>query len=666
MADVVSRQLESQLPEFQQYIEYNIFTVHEVKLIIKQRTIYEYKLNKKYIKTQPIDYINYINYELNINQLRIKRKHRFNISDLVLKQCDYSHIKHIMFIYERLCKKYSFQLKYWLMYIDYMISTNNYRQTAQLYIRALQLHPNAIHVWRSCILYQYNQLNDMDTARILCQRAIRMNQKLNNLDALIELYLTYFQLEIQYSINFIQRRLILGVIDKIPSDAGDNDDNVMSLTTNQNTTQDDNKTNESSQLYAIKHLLLPRHIYKQACTVIQQHHGSTITDKTQQSTRFLQYVPHAANTYYNNKNYTQYDNNHDVYSHIEFEPLINTIIAQLIDVYGSNSSDVYAIQAQWIYYHALHNNKSKNDALQSVCSMFDSAIHNSVQSQSLYTIYTEFIYNLFIKTTMNDEDIDYTQLLLDTYLSVIDSCINNDKPSQSMYIQCIELLLKLQQYDYCVDLCHNAIESYHDDAGVYALYLRVYTHLYSIDPQTYITFDRLVDLHRTALNSLPPMDQHMIYRSLIELMRSNDTMGLDNICKVYEESIVGCTQHTEQFKTSYLKYVCSQPNINCRVVQHGIQYCINYGVVTLQVLYTCIDALNYAYKKSNDTQNQQRVLYERCVSTYGADTVDCWVQYIKFELKYGLHRVHLIQQRALNTLKPDLHAALTSQLATIK
>jgi len=70
------------LPELQDLVHKNIFTQDEIRQIIKKRTEHEHILLRRTAKK--VDYLRYINYEINLETLRQKRAKRIkSIAPLV-------------------------------------------------------------------------------------------------------------------------------------------------------------------------------------------------------------------------------------------------------------------------------------------------------------------------------------------------------------------------------------------------------------------------------------------------------------------------------------------------------------------------------------------------------------------------------------------------------
>lgn len=154
MADTVQRMVEDMVPELEDYKRRKLFTPEEIKSIVRKRTDFEYMLQVRHrlrtssslelmlhyclvrrglpltppIPTCPrarvrtgaqrrvpllVDYLRYLQYEMTLDQLRIKRKQRLgqdssiHIFEKTNSLSDYALTKRIHFIFERALRKFS-------------------------------------------------------------------------------------------------------------------------------------------------------------------------------------------------------------------------------------------------------------------------------------------------------------------------------------------------------------------------------------------------------------------------------------------------------------------------------------------------------------------------------------------------------------------------------
>jgi len=113
MADTVQRVLEDMVPELEDFRKRKLFSEAEIKAIVKKRTNFEYLLLRRPPKR--VDYLRYIAYEMNLNQLRKKRKaikgsEKRSVSDNSIGM-------RIHFIFERAVRKFGNDTHLWKQFI---------------------------------------------------------------------------------------------------------------------------------------------------------------------------------------------------------------------------------------------------------------------------------------------------------------------------------------------------------------------------------------------------------------------------------------------------------------------------------------------------------------------------------------------------------------------
>lgn len=83
MAEIVQQVLESSIQELSVLEKYNLFESDEIKMILKKRREFEYRLRK--VKKTKDDFLRYISYEENLLKLiRIRReKSGLEVSNLL-------------------------------------------------------------------------------------------------------------------------------------------------------------------------------------------------------------------------------------------------------------------------------------------------------------------------------------------------------------------------------------------------------------------------------------------------------------------------------------------------------------------------------------------------------------------------------------------------------
>ncbi|KAL1920616.1 uncharacterized protein VTP21DRAFT_993 [Calcarisporiella thermophila] len=189
MADTVQYYLEQMVPELEDLENKGIFSKAEVKSIVKRRTKFEYALKRRISKK--IDYLRYVEYEMNLEALRKKRKSRLDIKSKT-SISDYAGVRRINFIFERALRKFGGDVSLWLQYIDFAKSSGASKTLGKLFAKAIQLHPSKTSLWILAASWEFEENANIVAARTLMQRGLRLNPEKE------QLWHEYFRLELAY------------------------------------------------------------------------------------------------------------------------------------------------------------------------------------------------------------------------------------------------------------------------------------------------------------------------------------------------------------------------------------------------------------------------------------------------------------------------------------
>ncbi|CAG8522616.1 3654_t:CDS:10 [Cetraspora pellucida] len=202
MAETVQYYLEKMVPELEDYERKELFSKQEIKSIIRQRTNFEYSLKKR--PCQKIDFLKYIEYEMNLEQLRKKRKERLAIRGKT-SISDYAIIRRLYHIFDRAVIKFKGDISLWLQYIDFAKSAGAGKLLGKIFGRALQFHPTKPLFWILAAKWEFDANANITASRALLQRSLRLNPGSS------QLWHEYFKLELAYIEKIKARRKILGI-----------------------------------------------------------------------------------------------------------------------------------------------------------------------------------------------------------------------------------------------------------------------------------------------------------------------------------------------------------------------------------------------------------------------------------------------------------------------
>ncbi|PVU97614.1 hypothetical protein BB561_000440 [Smittium simulii] len=224
MAEVIQFRLEAMIPELEDFERKGVFSKEEIAAIVKKRTRFEYLLKRR---QPPIeDFLRYIEFELNLDLLRKKRKERLGIkgrptvSDRVIKE-------RVEGLFEKALEKHRGSTELWEQYIDFIKGEedtddnserdqqlgqlNKYSKVIKLYGRVIQNLPRNVDFWIKAALFEFEVNNNDGNARRLMQRGLRINKKSK------KMWLEYCKFELIFAEKIKLRRKIL----KIDADNSD-------------------------------------------------------------------------------------------------------------------------------------------------------------------------------------------------------------------------------------------------------------------------------------------------------------------------------------------------------------------------------------------------------------------------------------------------------------
>ncbi|KAF9114901.1 U3 snoRNP protein [Mortierella sp. AM989] len=202
MADTVQFYMEEMIPEMRDLEQKGIFSKKEIASIIKKREKFEYALKRRIAKKA--DFLRYIEYEMNLEALRKKRRARM-VSSTKQSVSDYAGPRRIYFIYKRCLTKFKGDISIWLQYINYAKKTGASRTLGKIFAQAIQLHPTNERLWILAAAWEWEENANIVAARVLLQRALRLNTTTETL------WHEYFRLELVYIAKILARREVLGI-----------------------------------------------------------------------------------------------------------------------------------------------------------------------------------------------------------------------------------------------------------------------------------------------------------------------------------------------------------------------------------------------------------------------------------------------------------------------
>lgn len=254
MGDLIQKLMEDMIPELEDLQAKKIFSPSEIKAIVKKRTDFEYRIKAK-IPQLP-DFLRYIQYEVNLDRLRIKRKEK--LPPMQPAASDVSANRRISFIFDRALRKFGDNVGLWEQYIEFCRRSGSSRALSKIFPRALQLHPLCASLWIQHAKWEFDDNQNAHGARSLIQRALRVNPDT------AELWVYFFKMEIQYIAKLRERKRVLGLLQLKP-DQEEQEGDVLKLVTEGEEEEEKDLIDDKDNAFFAG--ALPLAIYKNAIKV---------------------------------------------------------------------------------------------------------------------------------------------------------------------------------------------------------------------------------------------------------------------------------------------------------------------------------------------------------------------------------------------------------------
>jgi 3-dehydroquinate dehydratase len=198
MAEHVQAVLDDMVAPLREMQERGIFSPDEIHSIVQRRRTSEYALRRRL--PRKADFLSYLEAEMNLEKLRKLRQNRVKVRS----ESDKHIQQHIHLLWTRTLRKYRNDVALYLEYAEFCKSTRSHRRLSRLYAQAVQLLPHQAGLWIQAASHEFFQNHSIANARVLMQRAIRMNATSE------ELWVQSFVLELHFVQKLTGRRTILG------------------------------------------------------------------------------------------------------------------------------------------------------------------------------------------------------------------------------------------------------------------------------------------------------------------------------------------------------------------------------------------------------------------------------------------------------------------------
>ena len=195
MAEHVQANLEKMLTELEQLERIQLLSNEEVKLVIKKRKNFEYKMQKK--QKQKNDILAYIKYEsslLNLIALRRDQAKYMNKKN----EIDHAIAKRINKLFRILEHRFPADLMVWSSHMAFLKEMEWNESIGKIYRRMLQVHPDKVNLWISAGRFEIDgnntnkKVNYIENARTIFMEGLRFHPQS------IDLIMESFRLELLF------------------------------------------------------------------------------------------------------------------------------------------------------------------------------------------------------------------------------------------------------------------------------------------------------------------------------------------------------------------------------------------------------------------------------------------------------------------------------------
>ncbi|KAK7830022.1 hypothetical protein U0070_003477 [Myodes glareolus] len=174
MAEIIQERIEDRIPELEQLERIGLFSHAEIKAIIKKASDLEYKIQRRTLIKE--DFINYVQYEINLLELIQRRRARIKYS-FKKDEIEYSIVHRVQGIFGRASAKWK----------------GTKAHLSKIFSAMLAIHSNKPALWIMAAKWEMEDRLSSESARQLFLRALRFHPECP------KLYQEYFRMELMHA-----------------------------------------------------------------------------------------------------------------------------------------------------------------------------------------------------------------------------------------------------------------------------------------------------------------------------------------------------------------------------------------------------------------------------------------------------------------------------------
>uniref|UniRef100_M3YT10 UTP6 small subunit processome component n=1 Tax=Mustela putorius furo TaxID=9669 RepID=M3YT10_MUSPF len=190
MAEIIQERIEDRLPELEQLERIGLFSHAEIKAIIKKASDLEYRIQRRALFKE--DFINYVQYEINLLELIQRRRTRIGYS-FKKDEIENSIVHRVQGVFRRASAKWKDDVQLWLSYIVFCKKWATKAQLSKVFSAMLAIHSNKPALWIMAAKWEMEDRLSSESARQLFLRALRFHPECP------KLYQEYFRMELMHA-----------------------------------------------------------------------------------------------------------------------------------------------------------------------------------------------------------------------------------------------------------------------------------------------------------------------------------------------------------------------------------------------------------------------------------------------------------------------------------
>ncbi|XP_075417480.1 U3 small nucleolar RNA-associated protein 6 homolog [Tenrec ecaudatus] len=190
MAEIIQERIEDRLPELEQLERIGLFSRAEIKAIIKKASDLEYKIQRRALLKE--DFINYVQYEINLLELIQRRRTRIRYS-FKKDEIENSIVQRVQGVFRRASAKWKDDVQLWLSYVVFCKKWTSKVQLSKVFSAMLAIHSNKPALWIMAAKWEMEDRLSSESARQLFLRALRFHPECP------KLYQEYFRMELMHA-----------------------------------------------------------------------------------------------------------------------------------------------------------------------------------------------------------------------------------------------------------------------------------------------------------------------------------------------------------------------------------------------------------------------------------------------------------------------------------